>query len=426
MTGRWTALLLAAVLAFFTLAAPASAALSEVYPETEPSTISIPQEQIDALDALLETVEPDDSGCFEIIDALSGDEEIRSTDYSVESLNVRNGVAYLSEEDGQILDEAIAQAGLAEASDAEKIAWAVEWIHNNLVYDGYHTGSYVYSCFVEAGGQCNIYNGAICALAIHLGYHAQLVRGYRGSTGSQTAHWWTELITESGDRLVLETGNTVDGNWYFLGNSYGDTHTGGRDYIKCNRYAYNGEPFEYLGAAVNPMGPVQDEEGVELWASVWKGADYNVARVGLLFGESPDALTELTSETVDAVYNAANESRGFSMSYRPGQLGADLENGKTYYYAFFAELEDGVRCTGDTYSFVAEGEQTPQAVPAVGTVQQKDNGGWVTWVALAAAAASLAVLIVSARRQMSMRRRRRRRRAVKSEQMTYRRETPKR
>ena len=41
----------------------------------------------------------------EIIDALSGSEEIRSTDYTVSSLNVWNGVAYVSDADAQILDK---------------------------------------------------------------------------------------------------------------------------------------------------------------------------------------------------------------------------------------------------------------------------------------------------------------------------------
>ena len=96
------------------LVMPASAALSTDYPEDEPAEISISQQEIDALAERLEQVQRDDSGCFEIIDALSGAEEIRSVDYTVSSLNVWNGVAYLSEEDRSLLDQVLAEAGLTE------------------------------------------------------------------------------------------------------------------------------------------------------------------------------------------------------------------------------------------------------------------------------------------------------------------------
>ena len=252
-----------------------------------------------------------------------------------------------------------------------------------------HTGSYVYSCFVEAGGQCNIYNGALCALAAHLGYRVQLVRGYRGSTGSQTAHWWGELVTESGEPLVLETGNTVDGEWYLLGKTYAETHTtGGRDYIKCGQYAYSGETFEYLGAAVYPMQPLLGEE-VTLRACVWKGADYTVSRVGLLFGEDPGALAELTGEPVDAVYNKANERRGFSVSYLLEDLGVTPVPGTTYYYAFFAELDSGVRCTGETFSFTLE-ESEEETVPAVAELNEEPRQGGLLLPLAAAGVAGVA------------------------------------
>ena len=390
------------------LVMPASAALSTDYPEDEPAEISISQQEIDALAERLEQVQRDDTGCFEIIDALSGAEEIRSVDYTVSSLNVWNGVAYLSEEDRSLLDQVLAEAGLTDASDAEKLAWAAEWIHNNLVYDGYHTGSYVYSCFVEAGGQCNIYNGALCALATHLGYRVQLVRGYRGSTGSQTAHWWGELVTESGEPLVLETGNTVDGEWYLLGKTYAETYTGGRDYIKCGQYAYSGETFEYLGAAVYPMQPLLGEE-VTLRACVWKGADYTVSRVGLLFGEDPGALAELTGEPVDAVYNEANERRGFSVSYLLEDLGVTPVPGTTYYYAFFAELDSGVRCTGETFSFTLE-ESEEETVPAVAELNEEPRQGGLLLPLAAAGVAGVALITVAALlRRRALRRRRRRR-----------------
>ena len=36
------------------------------------------------------------------------------------------------------------------------------------LFTRYRVWEYVYSCFEEAGGQCNVYNGALCALAAHL------------------------------------------------------------------------------------------------------------------------------------------------------------------------------------------------------------------------------------------------------------------
>ena len=405
MTRRLGALFGAALL-LFCLAAPAQAALSTEYPETQPAEISISQQEIETLAARLEQVERDDTGCFEIIDGLSGEEEMRSADYTVSSLNVWNGVAYVSDADAALLDQVLADAGLADASDAEKLAWATEWIHNNLLYDGYHTGSYVYSCFEEAGGQCNIYNGALCALAAHLGYRVQLVRGYRGSTGSRTAHWWGELVTESGEVLVLETGNTVDGEWYFLGNTYEETHSSGRDYIKCNRYAYNGEPFEYLGAALYPGSPLLGQDAAELRAGVWKGADYTVEQVGLLFGEDPQALSELTSEPVDAVYNEANESRGFSVSYKTQDLGLTLTPGKTYYYAFFAQLSGGVRCTSETVSFTLDEAVQEEALAVSATADE--GGSLLPYLAGGMLAVAVVVLLLASSRRHRGRRRRRR------------------
>ena len=386
MKRSFLALPLAVCLAFGVLEMPAQAALSTEYPEDQPAEITISDEEIAELARRLETVRRDDSGTFEIIDALSGSEEIRSTDYTVSSLNVWNGVAYVSDADAQILDKMLEEADLSDASDAEKLAWATEWIHNNLLYDGYHTGSYVYSCFEEAGGQCNIYNGALCALAAHLGYQVQLVRGYRGSTGSQTAHWWGELVTD-GEPLVLETGNTVDGEWYFLARTYEETHSSGRDYIKCNKYAYSGEPFEYLGAAAYPMSPALTAEGTTLSARIWKGASYTVSQVGLLFGESREALTELTAEPVDAVYNQANDSRGFSASYRLEDYGVAPQPGQTYWYAFYVVV-DGVTCTSETVS-VTVPEEEEEEVPVAAQPQKEEKNGLINGFLLCAGAVLL-------------------------------------
>lgn len=398
-----------AVLLVFCLSAgvlcpPAYAALSMEYPEDEPASISIPQEEIEELESRLETVHRDTSGTFKIIDALSGSEEILSTDYTVRSLNVWNGVAYVSEADAAILDEVLEEAGLSDASDAEKLAWAAEWIHNNLLYDGYHTGSYVYSCFEEAGGQCNVYNGALCALAAHLGYQVQLVRGYRGSTGSQTAHWWGELVTD-GEPLVLETGNTVDGEWYFLASTYEETHSSGRDYIKCNQYAYSGEPFEYLGAAAYPMSPSLTSEGTTLRARVWKGADYTVSQVGLLFGQGEEALTELASEAVGEEYNQANDSRGFSVSYRVEDYGVTPQAGETYWYAFYAVV-DGVTCTSETVSLILP-EQEEAEVP-VAAQPQEEQGGILPLLLICAGVVLLLFVIVVLLRISALQKRRRR------------------
>lgn len=234
-----------------------------------------------------------------------------------------------------------------------------------------------------------------------------MIRGYRGSTGSQTAHWWGELVTD-GEPLVLETGNTVDGEWYFLGSTYEETHSSGRDYIKCNQYAYSGEPFEYLGAAAYPMAPEITEEGTTLSAKIWKGASYTVSQVGLLFGQSPDALTELAGEPVDSTYNQANDSRGFSVSYRLEDYDVQLQPGETCWYAFYA-VTDGVTCTSETVSVTIPAEEEVQTVSA--QPQGSLVNGLVTGFLIAAGVVLLLLVIGVMLRVSAMKKRRRRRHA---------------
>ena len=198
---------------------PVQAALHTEFPTTEYATISLPAEEVDALAALLARAEKSSRSTFPIMDTLSGTEETVSTDYSVTSLNASKGIVTVTSNDAALLTTFLEEGGKANATDAEKIAYAMEWIHNNLNYNAYHTGSYVKSCFVEAGGQCNVYNGALCALITWLGYEARLIRGYRGNTASQTAHWWVELMVDDVP-YVLECGNQEDGTWHYLGISY--------------------------------------------------------------------------------------------------------------------------------------------------------------------------------------------------------------
>lgn len=394
----------------------AGATLSTLYPEPEALPVTISQETISQLEERLKTVRRTEKNSFHIIDTLSGAEETVSTDYTVPELGVKNGVATVTAADAQLLEEKLNEAGLGDATDAQKLAWAVEWIHNEVTYAGYHTGDYVYSAFEEAGGQCNIYNGALCALAVHLGYEVQMIRGYRGSSGSRMAHWWGELICEDGSRLVLEAGNITDGAWYYLGATYEETHGPGRDYIKCGKYAYNNEIHEYVGAVAYLWGEEVTIDKAVLTGRIWKGEDYDVTEVGLLLGENESSMQQVASDTVNETYNTANEKRGFSASYDLSEYNLELKEGESYTYAFYAVV-DGVTCVGNSSSFTVPTAQTEQEEqPSQGATQKPE-----VWpLAVLGAGAVVAGLFLQKQRLDKARKkaRRKRRRKEKEKQQS--------
>lgn len=413
---RIIAVLLALCLSVGGLCPAAHAALSMEYPQAAAEPMTIPQKDIDFLAERLKTVKRDYSGKFQIIDAMSGDSEKRSTDYTARSLNAYKGIVTVTEADRAVLRDFLAQEGLAEASDAEKLARACQFIHNELVYDAYHTGSYVYSGYVEKGGQCNIYNGALCAMANYLGYEVQIVRGYRASTGSAAAHWWGELVCEDGTVLVLETGNLVDGEWYYLGSTYEEIWSSGRNYVKCDRYPANGEPYEYLGAAVYPMGAALSGTAPVVSARIWKGAGYTVTEAGLLLADETGALQPAAKDAVDAAHNAANDSRGFSVYYDLAETDIPLTPGETLTYAFYLTLSDGTRIeTAPLTVTVPEAEAAPAPVdPADG--ETEDWLGPAVFLLFLFALLALALFIASRRHAKKQREKARRAAARRARQ----------
>lgn len=338
----------------------ARAELCAELPTTQPADISVPQEEIDRLAQRLSGAKRTTGNTFCILDATAPGVERLSTDYSAQSLHAKNGVVTVTEADCKILDDALAAAGLADASDAEKIAWALAWIHNNLVYDGAHSGSYVVSCFQEKGGQCNVYNGALAALLTHLGYQVQLVRGYRGDTSGQSAHWWVELLT-GGAPYVMETGNREDGVWYYLASTYSETHGGSRDYIKSGKYVYSGTPYVRFGAAA-VAGGTDWNGGVVLHGYVKKRTDCTVTEAGLRVGTSPDTMQAVLRDSVDNTYQLANDGSGFSMQYRLSDCGIQLTAGQTLYYDFYA-VADGVTVTSAVQELTLPPAVSPAPTP---------------------------------------------------------------
>lgn len=339
----------------------ARAELSTELPQKRPANIAVSLAETAELAKRLSGAARTGGSTFCIIDATAPDAERISTDYSAASLNAKNGVVTVSAADGEILDRVIASAGLANASDAEKIAWALAWIHNNLVYDGAHSGSYVVSCFEQKGGQCNVYNGALAALLTHLGYKVRLVRGYRGNTGGQSAHWWVELLT-GGEPYVFETGNREDGEWYYLAATYAETHGESRDYIKSGKYAWSGEPYSNFGAAAVASKAYLSGGGT-LAGYVKKRSGCTVTETGLRVGTSPQSMKIVSSDTVSEAYGLANGGSGFSMSYSLAACGVKPAAGETLYYDFYA-VADGVTVYSAVQTLAPPPEAAPSPTPA--------------------------------------------------------------
>ena len=110
-------------------------------------------------------------------------------------------------------------------SPAQKVAFTLYWIHNNVEYDfwGKSSDSFAVSIFVNKVGQCAQYNGALIEMMCYLGFDACLVQGYRSQSGGRGyQHFWGECYV-NGETLVMEAGNTKDGNWYYFAVPYSET-----------------------------------------------------------------------------------------------------------------------------------------------------------------------------------------------------------
>lgn len=110
-------------------------------------------------------------------------------------------------------------------SPAQKVTFTLYWIHNNVEYDfwGKSSDSFAVSIFVNKVGQCAQYNGALIEMMCYLGFDACLVQGYRSQSGGRGyQHFWGECYV-NGETLVMEAGNTKDGNWYYFAVPYSET-----------------------------------------------------------------------------------------------------------------------------------------------------------------------------------------------------------
>lgn len=374
----------AAMMLGVAFALPAFALLKSEYPELEPvHDLAIGEEELAQFEERLSHAQRTDGNTFEIINTIGVHEETRSADYTVAPLNAWNGVITVNSTDRKRLQEFLESQGLQNASDAAKIAGTMAWLHNNLVYDGYHSGTYVYSSFIEKGGQCNVYNGALGALLTSLGYRVQLMRGFRANAKGANAHWWVELLTDA-EPLVMECGNSEDGAWHYLGRTYAETHGGDRDYVKLGRYAYNGEEYEELGAAARHWGCEVEGDDAVVSARIDHDLAYTVSKVELLFAREGEELQSVATDTVGAEYNAsvtpgdggldpdtADEHTGdFYAEYRLSEADIQLEPGQRYEYAFRVtvngrETVSPLRTVeGEAAAAAPLPVETPQASPA--------------------------------------------------------------
>ena len=112
---------------------------------------------------------------------------------------------------------------------AEKAAFALYWIHNNMDYGG-GTDNYAVSALVNRSGQCAQYNGAMVEIMCWLGFDACLIQGARGRSAPGAQHFWGECYIGD-ETYVIEAGNTKDGNWNYYGVPYSRT----RKFIVCGQ-----------------------------------------------------------------------------------------------------------------------------------------------------------------------------------------------
>lgn len=120
-------------------------------------------------------------------------------------------------------------------TNGQKAVYTMWWIHNKVTYAssssqwGAISGmGYAQAIFDKRLGQCAQYNGAMCEMLCYLGYDANMIQGYRGSSSSsQSQHFWCE-VTIDGNIYVVEAGNIKDGSWHYFVVPYSST----RKFIK--------------------------------------------------------------------------------------------------------------------------------------------------------------------------------------------------
>lgn len=111
-----------------------------------------------------------------------------------------------------------------------KVAYTLYWIHNNVTYAA-GSSNYAVSIFDNRRGQCAQYNGALVEMMCYLGYDANLILGWRGtSMSNKWQHYWGE-VTINGEIFVMEAGEQQWPSWYHLASTYTD----------ATKYIKNGE-----------------------------------------------------------------------------------------------------------------------------------------------------------------------------------------
>lgn len=117
----------------------------------------------------------------------------------------------------------------------QKAAYTMFWIHYNVDYASSSAQwnsigglGYAQAIFEKQTGQCAQYNGAMCEMLCYLGFDANMIQGYRGSSSSSRyQHFWCEVNID-GNIYVIECGNKKDGDWWYFAVPYSYT----RKFIK--------------------------------------------------------------------------------------------------------------------------------------------------------------------------------------------------
>ena len=124
----------------------------------------------------------------------------------------------------------------------QKAAYTCLWINRNVTYaygDDWNVigdKGFAEAIFDYRLGQCAQYNGAMIEMLNYLGFDADLVLGYRGTSASNKwQHYWGEIEIDGTD-YVIETGcYKKNGDWMYLAESYDSA--GG--YLKFSEYSDN-------------------------------------------------------------------------------------------------------------------------------------------------------------------------------------------
>ncbi|MCR5167842.1 MAG: hypothetical protein K6C13_11635 [Oscillospiraceae bacterium] len=146
---------------------------------------------------------------------------------------------YATDADIDAIERFAAEHFESDWTAEQKAAYTCLWINRNVTYaygDDWNVigdKGFAEAIFDYRLGQCAQYNGAMIEMLNYLGFDADLVLGYRGTSASNKwQHYWGEIEIDGTD-YVIETGcYKKNGDWMYLAESYDSA--GG--YLKFSEY----------------------------------------------------------------------------------------------------------------------------------------------------------------------------------------------